>query len=258
MIGLGIIAATMMARPRSIARRLHPDTPVEMIMWVVPAGIVGARLYHIVTDWVPIGDWVKVWNGGLGVPGAIAGGVVGALLFVRRRNISKNRMLDAMIPAVPLAQAIGRIGNWWNQELYGRPTDLPWGLEIDAAHRVPGFEDVETFHPTFLYEGLWNIGLMFFLIWVDRKRVLKPGRLIWLYAGGYAVGRLWIEALRIDNATEVFGVRINLWTMGALLLLSAAILSRSLVRGGNSDKVDVPDDDEYAEDAENASSDEEE
>jgi prolipoprotein diacylglyceryl transferase len=123
-----------------------------------------------------------------------------------------------------LAQAIGRWGNWWNQELYGRPTDLPWGLEIDPEHRIAGFGQFETFHPTFLYESLWNLALFGFLIWIDRRGVLKPGKLVWVYAGIYAIGRLWIEALRIDPATEILGVRINLWSMGAVLAVAAFML----------------------------------
>jgi len=223
-IGLGMIAATFIARPRSKERGMHPDTPIELLMWVVPAGIVGARLYHIVTDQVPIADWVKIWEGGLAIPGAIAGGAIGALFFARQRGLDRARLLDAVVPGLPVAQAIGRLGNWWNQELYGRPTDLPWGLEIDPDHRLAGYADVETYHPTFLYEMIWNLGLFAVLLFIDRKRVLRPGKLIWLYAGGYAIGRLWIELLRIDPATEIAGVRVNIWMMGAVLLFSIAML----------------------------------
>ena len=224
MIGLGIIAATVMARPRLAARRIHPDTAVEILMWIIPAGVVGARLYHVATDGKPLSEWHEIWNGGLGIPGGIAGGVIGALLFIRQRDLPRSDVFDAMVPALPLAQAIGRWGNWWNQELYGRPTDLPWGLEIDADHRLPGYEDVETFHPTFLYESLFNLGLCVALVMIDRRRVLRPGALIWVYVGGYAVGRLGMELLRIDPATEILGVRVNVWMMGALLLVSVFML----------------------------------
>ncbi|MCL4113901.1 UNVERIFIED_CONTAM: hypothetical protein GTU68_024085 [Idotea baltica] len=200
-----------------------------MLVWVIPAGLVGTRIYHIITDWVPISQWHKIWEGGLGIPGGIIAGVAGGVLFTKRRGISTNNVIDAMIPTVPLAQAIGRLGNWWNQELYGRPTDLPWGLEIDADHRRPGFEEFDTFHPTFLYEMIWNLGLVAFLIWFDRKRVLKPGRLIWVYGAGYAIGRLWIESVRIDNATEIAGVRVNIWMMSLVLIVSLAILSKSFI-----------------------------
>ena len=196
MIGLGVIAATLLARSRFAARRIHPDTAVEILMWVIPAGVVGARLYHVITDGRPVGEWIKIWEGGLGIPGAILGGVAGALVFIRRHDLPRTQVFDAVVPALPLAQAIGRWGNWWNQELYGRPTELPWGLEIDEP--LAGYEGFDTFHPTFLYESLWNLGLCGLL--------------------------LWIELLRIDPATEVLGLRVNLWMMGILLLLSLWML----------------------------------
>jgi prolipoprotein diacylglyceryl transferase len=246
MIGLGIIAATMISRPRVVARGMHADTPVEMLMWVVPAGVVGARMYHVITDSVSVSDWHKIWEGGLGIPGGILGGAAGALLFIKRRDMSRPELLDAIVPGVALAQAIGRWGNWWNQELYGRPTDLPWGLEIDAEHRISGFGEFETFHPTFLYESLWSFGLCGFLIWLDQKKVLKPGKLVWVYTGSYAIGRLWIEALRIDPATEIAGVRVNLWTMGLVVAVSAFFLRNGFKRRGSKERTDLSDD--YAED----------
>jgi prolipoprotein diacylglyceryl transferase len=249
MIGLGIIAATIITRPRAAARGLHPDTPVEILIWIIPAGVVGARLYHVLTDWVPISDWAKVWEGGLGIPGGILAGVAGGLLFVRRRNLTRSKVLDALIVGVPLAQAIGRWGNWWNQELYGRATDVAWAVEIDVPQTFDAdgrvlTTGIETYHPTFLYESLWNLALVGFLIWIDRRRILKPGRLIWVYTAGYAIGRLWIEALRIDKATEIFGVRVNLWTMGITLVVSLAILSQSFGGDGTSNR---PHDDDDAE-----------
>ena len=259
MIGLGIIAAALFTRPRAVDRGLHPDTSIEILLWTIPAGIVGARIYHIITDWVPIQNWHKIWEGGLGIPGGILLGTLGGLLFMHRRGLTRSKVLDALIPGVPLAQAIGRWGNWWNQELFGRATDVPWALEIDVTSTdVNGnlVSSVETFHPTFLYESLWNLGLVALLVIVDRRRILKPGRLIWLYVAGYAVGRLWIEALRIDKATEVFGVRVNIWTMGFLLILSLFMLSRS-VRSSADREIEAtavagadggPEDDEHAED----------
>lgn len=230
MIGLGIIAATMISRPRAVARGLHPDTPVEMLMWVIPAGVVGARMYHVLTDGVPIENWIKIWEGGLGIPGGILGGLAGSLLFIKRNELDAAKVFDTIAPGVALAQAIGRWGNWWNQELYGRPTDLPWGLEIDAEHRIVGFGEFETFHPTFLYESLWNLALCAFLIWLDRTKILKPGKLGWVYAGTYAIGRLWIEALRIDPATEIAGIRVNLWTMGIVVAVSSIMLRNGFLR----------------------------
>ena len=252
MIGFGIIAATVLARPRLAKRRIHPDTAIEMLMWVVPAGVVGARLYHVITDAKPLSEWIEIWNGGLGIPGAIAGGAIGALLFIRNRDLPKNLTIDAIVPAIPLAQAIGRWGNWWNQELYGKPTDLPWGLEIDEAHRVAGYADVETFHPTFLYESLWNLGIVAVLLWIDRRGLLKTGKLVWVYTGLYAIGRLWIEAIRIDPATEILGLRVNLWLMGLILLVSAYMLRNARADKNDADAADGTSagaaDDDYADD----------
>ncbi len=231
MIGFGIIAATYLMRSELKRRRIHPDMAVELLVWVVPAGIVGARLYHVLTDQKPIGQWLEVWKGGLGIPGGIALGVVAGLLFVRRHQLPRSKVLDAAAPALPLAQAIGRWGNWWNQELYGGPTDLPWGLEIDKPFE--GYGPDVLFHPTFLYESLWNLALCGLLLWLGRREILKPGKLIWVYTGVYAVGRLWIESLRIDPATELAGVRINIWMMSALLIVSLFML-RNARRSGES------------------------
>ena len=259
MIGFGIIAATMLARPRLAKRSIHPDTAIEMLMWLVPAGVVGARLYHVITDGKPLSEWHEIWNGGLGIPGAIAGGAIGALLFIRNRKLPKNLTIDAIVPAIPLAQAIGRWGNWWNQELYGRPTDLPWGLEIDEAHRVAGYADVETFHPTFLYESLWNLGIVAVLLWIDRRGLLKTGKLVWVYTGLYAIGRLWIEAIRIDPATEILGLRVNLWLMGLILAVSLFMLRNGRADGSDKARADSAADDDYAEDlADSESGDDEE
>jgi len=250
MIGLGVIAATMLFRRRLAQRRIHPDTALEMVMWVVPAGIVGTRLYHVITDGKPLSEWHKIWEGGLGIPGGIAMGALVGVWWTRRRGLPVPRVADAIAPALPLAQAIGRWGNWWNQELFGRPSDLPWALEIDPEiGRIPAqYEGVETFHPTFLYESLWNFALVAFIIWVDRRKFLKPGKLIWVYTGGYALGRLWIESLRIDNATEILGLRVNIWTMSAVLLVSLLLLLRAR-RDGDEDEF-ASDDAELDPDAE--------
>ena len=181
----------------------------------VPAGLVGARLYHVITDWKRFeGDWLEVFNvraGGLGIPGGAALGILGAVWVMRRRGMNVSALFDAMMPTLPLAQAIGRSGNWFNQELFGRPTDLPWGLEIDVAHRSAGYESVTTFHPTFLYEMLWNLALFGVLVVVTNRRMLRPGYVVGAYVVGYSVGRLWIEALRIDPASKILDVRVNIW-----------------------------------------------
>jgi len=227
MISLGVLAAVALTYRRMPGRRFVPDVAGEIAIPGVLGGFVGSRLYHVITDanW---SDWYKVWEGGLGIPGGIIGGTLAVMFVAKRRKYPLPPLFDIVAPSLPLAQAIGRIGNWFNQELFGGPLDTFWGLEIDPAHRPNEYASTETFHPTFLYESLWNIGLTVLMLWVDRKRILKPGRLFFLYMAGYALGRLWIEALRIDPATEIAGLRINLWTMGVVLIVGVL----GLVIGG--------------------------
>jgi Prolipoprotein diacylglyceryl transferase len=162
-----------------------------------------------------------VWEGGLGIPGGLIAGVLTGAYVAHRRGLPVSQLLDVVAPALPVAQAIGRLGNWFNQELFGRPTDLPWGLEIDPAHRPAGYLNVATFHPTFLYEALWNLALAGGLVlWERRHPGGRPGRLFAMYVAGYAVGRAWVEALRIDPATRLFGVRWNIW-MSAIAFFAA-------------------------------------
>ena len=173
----------------------------------------------------------KIWEGGLGIPGGMFLGIVVGLAVAKYRGINLKGVLDATVPGLPLAQAIGRWGNWFNQEVYGGPTDLPWGLEIDGNHRsgIPEeFQDVEafpTFHPTFLYEAIWNVGLVGVLLWVDRKGWLPRGRLISVYMIGYGIGRLWLETVRIDAATELAGLRVNIWMSLALIVGGLVIIA---------------------------------
>ncbi len=228
MIALGVLAAVWLFAKRLAERGFDPDAATGIAMWAVPAGLVGARLYHVITDWRSFeGRWedaFKIWQGGLGIPGGIALGAAVGIWQARRRGIDLPTVVDLAAPSLPLAQAIGRWGNWFNQELYGKPSDLPWALEIDPEHRVAAYRDDTTFHPTFLYESLWNFALVGFLLWLDRRRVLRPGALFAVYTGGYALGRLWIEAIRIDTASQLGGVRVNIWVMSALLSLSLAFL----------------------------------
>jgi prolipoprotein diacylglyceryl transferase len=215
MIALGVLAAVEIARRRIAARGGDPDDISAVAVWAVAAGLIGARIYHVLTDlerfrghWL---DTVKVWEGGLGIPGGLIAGIGVGVLVARRRGVRMSDALDIAAPALPVAQAIGRWGNWWNQELFGRPTSLPWGLEIDPAHRPPGYEDHATYHPAFLYECLWNLALAGFLVWFDRRypRRLRPGSLFAMYVAGYGLGRLWVELLRIDPAQKVAGIRFN-------------------------------------------------
>lgn len=213
-IAFGVLAAVWLAQRRWSAVGGDPDDITKIAMWAVPAGLLGARLYHVLTDWrfdEGFAEPFKIWEGGLGIPGGIAAGVLVGVWIIHREGWNRPLLLDAVVPALPLAQAIGRIGNWFNQELFGGPTDLPWAVEIAPEHRPAEYLDVETFHPTFLYEALWNLGLVVFLIWLDGTRKLRTGALFAVYVVGYLIARLWLETVRIDPATEIAGVRINIW-----------------------------------------------
>lgn len=251
MIALGVLAAVWLAQKRWAAAGHNPEEISAIAMWTVPAGLVGARLYHVVTDWRRFeGQWldvVKIWEGGLGIPGGIAAGIIAGVWYARRTGIDFAALIDAVVPALPLAQAIGRWGNWFNQELFGEPTDLPWGVEIDLEHRSTvadgRFAANETFHPTFLYESLWNLGLVGALLLLDRWGILRKGRLVAGYLVGYGLGRLWIEALRIDDASLLLGVRVNIWMS---LLAIAAGLALGLTGRRHPDSDDEPTADETA------------
>ncbi|MEU8385879.1 prolipoprotein diacylglyceryl transferase, partial [Streptosporangium sp. NPDC048865] len=225
-IVLGVVVAVAIGERRWRARGGVPGTIVDLAVWAVPFGLVGGRLYHVITDWQlyfgpdapnePI-EALFIWNGGLGIWGAVALGGVGVWLGCRGRGISLTAVADTVAPGIAVAQAIGRWGNYFNQELFGSPTDLPWGLEIDPDRpgTVPG-ED--TYHPAFLYESIWDLGLALVLIWLGRKYVLRHGRLFALYVAGYTVGRFWIEGLRVDTAHHILGLRLNQWTSIILFL----------------------------------------
>ena len=215
----GIIVALIIATRRWRARGGTADSMELMVVVGVPFGIVGARLYHVITDYQlyfgpgrqPL-DALKIWQGGLGVWGAIAFGILGGYLVARRRKIAFPAVLDAIAPAILVAQAIGRLGNWFNQELFGRPTTLPWGVEIASDYRPAGYAQFATFHPTFLYEILWNLAAAVLLVWLDRRFRLGHGKVFALYVMLYCAGRFWIEALRIDTVNEIGGFRLNNYT----------------------------------------------
>ncbi len=226
-IAVGVIAAVVIGSRRWVARGGGPDTFSNMALWVVPLGVIGARLYHIATDYQryehDLGRTVQIWKGGLSIWGALGGGVLGFYLYARREKLPLLAMLDCVAPGLAAAQAIGRLGNWFNQELFGKPTDLPWGLEIAARNRPPGYTQYSTFHPTFLYESLWNVGVFVVVLAVEKRRHLKRGQAFFLYGAVYCVGRFWIELLRIDFANKVLGLRVNVWTTLVLFLVSAAL-----------------------------------
>ena len=231
---VGIAAAVWLGERRWVARGGRPGQVSDIALWAVPFGIIGGRVYHVLTDsrsyfgegGNPVAA-LYIWQGGLGIWGAIALGGVGAYIGARRAGLVFPPLADALAPGIVLAQAIGRFGNWFNQELFGRPTDLPWALEIpDATKRPLGYEQFSTFHPTFLYEALWNLAVLALLLWADRRFRMGHGRVFALYVAAYCVGRAWIEMLRIDpvEASDVLGVRLNVWTSVLLLLLAVAYL----------------------------------
>lgn len=249
MIALGVLAAAWLFARRFTERGHSPDLASSVTVWAVVAGLIGSRIYHVVTDWRSFHDndnwgeaW-QIWEGGLGIPGAVIAAAAVMWVFARRKGIPLSDIADSAAPALPLGQAIGRWGNWFNQELYGRPTDLPWGLEIDPEHRRPQYLADETFHPTFLYECIWNLALVGVLLWAGKRFTLKPGRLFGLYVLGYSLGRLWIETIRVDYASQLAGVRVNIWLMLALIAGSVVYL---LWGRGDDAEADEATDDEPA------------
>ena len=228
MIALGVLAAAWLFARRFTQLGYSPELASSITVWAVIAGLIGSRAYHVITDWRRFQDndnwgeaW-QIWEGGLGIPGGVIAGAAVVAVLARRRGVPFSQIADAAAPALPLAQAIGRWGNWFNQELYGRPTDLPWAVEIDPGHRRFQYLDDETFHPTFLYECIWNLALVGVLLWAAKRFTFKPGRLFGLYVLGYSLGRLWIETIRVDFASELAGVRVNIWLM--LVLIAGSVL----------------------------------
>ena len=243
----GIIAALVIGDRRWAARGGERGVIYDVALWAVPFGLIGGRLYHVLTDWktyfgpdgAGLGAALRIWEGGLGIWGAVALGGVGAWIACRRKGIPLPAFGDAVAPGIVLAQAIGRLGNYFNQELYGRETTVPWGMEIFYRRDSSGVVDVHSLdgvstgevaavvHPTFLYELLWNLLVFVLLLWADRKFRLGHGRLFALYVAAYCVGRFWIELMRDDAATEIAGIRINVFTatfvfIGAVVYLLLA------------------------------------
>lgn len=224
MIALGALAAVEIGRRRWAARGGEADDVIEIAKWAIPAGLIGARAYHVLTDWTRYqGRWtdaLKVWEGGLGIPGGLAAGVGVGILVARSQGLSTQGLLDATIPGIPVAQAIGRVGNWFNQEIYGRPSDLPWAVEIDDPSSE--FADFSTFHPTFLYEALLNLVIAGVLIAAGNRKWLKPGATLPLWISLYGAARFVVEGMRTDEATLVAGVRVNHWVSGAAVIIGGA------------------------------------
>ena len=248
----GVFVAVWWSDRRYRARGGRPELVLDVAIVAVPAGIVGARLYHVVTSpddyFGPNGDLARIpqtWQGGLGIWGGIAGGVLAGVLLLRHRGLRVAPVADAVAPTLLVAQAIGRLGNWFNQELYGAPTTLPWGLRIDDAHLPAGstYPPGTLFHPTFLYEALWNLAGAVLLVWIGRRMVARSGvtggRLLWIYLMVYTAGRVWIEMLRIDEAETILGLRLNVWTSIVIFLVGAIGLALTS-RRPLSDAIDRP------------------
>ncbi|MDQ1698813.1 MAG: hypothetical protein QOG34_676 [Frankiaceae bacterium] len=224
---LGILVAVVVGDRRLVARGGPKGGMGEVATWAVPAGLIGARLYHVATNpelyWGKHGQGtvaaLEIWHGGLGIWGGVLGGAFGAWIACRRSGLDFAVVADALAPGLVLAQAIGRWGNYFNQELFGRRTSLPWALEIDKSHSPDGIAG--TFHPTFLYESLWDVAVALLVIWFDRRVHLNRGRAFALYVAAYTFGRFWIESLRIDDAHKFLGLRLNDWV--SVVVFAAAI-----------------------------------
>jgi prolipoprotein diacylglyceryl transferase len=223
-----VAAAIFVTRWRWRRMGGDPDLCYEAAAWGFPAGLIGGRIYFLITtpSQIPPHWWgvFAIWKGGLGIWGGILGGVVGGLYIVRKRLTRGDvlRFMDATAPGLLAAQAIGRIGNYFNQELFGKPTSLPWALKIDPAHRPPGYEQYATFQPTFLYEIIWNLALAGLLIWVGSRRRIKPPGLMALYVAGYSGFRIFEETIRIDYSVHVLGMRLNFWIATLVCLAGLA------------------------------------
>lgn len=258
----GILVAMWMTHRRYVARGGNPDVVWDAAIVIIPAGIIGGRLYHVITDnenyfcadCNPV-DALKVTNGGLGIWGAVALGVFAIWVMFKVKKVPMAPFADAVAPGLILAQAIGRLGNWFNQELYGRPTDVPWALDIfyrvnEAGEYAPVSghstgEVMTSVHPTFLYELVWNVLVCLFLLWAQKAWKLGHGRLFALYVAGYTLGRFFVENMRADEATLVFGLRINV-IVSVVLFVVALIVFFRLPRGQESPEEVNPRGDEGA------------
>ncbi len=242
----GIVFAIWIGERRWQARGGRPGVIIDVSAWMVPFGILGGRIYHVLSSWPTYfgagGDPVEalmIWRGGLGIWGAVALGGVGAWIGARRAGVRLAPLADSIAPGIVAAQAVGRLGNWFNNELYGRATDLPWGLQVHEFDQGAGRAVTDAagqavlkagaYHPTFAYEMLWNLAVCAVLLWADRRWRMGHGRVFALYVLLYTAGRLWIELLRVDEAQIVLGQRLNVWTsvlVGAGALVYLVVSSR--------------------------------
>jgi prolipoprotein diacylglyceryl transferase len=224
---VAIVACIWLTGRRWIAQGGDWDLVMRVAVWGVAFGVIGARAYHDVTSWneVPTPKWkgiFEVWQGGLGIWGGILLGTLAGAIVIRRSNASVRRFLDAAAPGLLLAQGLGRVGNWWNQELFGKPTTLPWGLKIDANHQPAQYFGHSTYHPTFLYELIWDVIGVLVLLWIAKRFRIKAPGLFALYVSWYTFGRFFEELLRIDPSHHFAGLRLNAWVSIVVFVASSA------------------------------------
>jgi prolipoprotein diacylglyceryl transferase len=217
---VGVLAAIFIARKLWERRGGDPSLPGEVAIWAFPAGLIGGRLYHVITSWneLPHEWWgpLAVWKGGLGIWGGIAAGTLVGIWRLRKAGVDVASFMDCGAPGILVAQAIGRIGNYFNQELFGGPTSLPWGIEIDPAHRPAGYERYTTFHPTFLYELLFDLALAAVLAVLARRGTVRSPGVFALYVAGYSGFRIFEELLRVDPSHHILGLRLNFFVAAVL------------------------------------------
>jgi prolipoprotein diacylglyceryl transferase len=235
----GIILALLLTESRLKARGVEAGVALDVSFWAIPFGILGGRFFHVIThpnDYFYQGADLlapfRIWEGGLAIYGALLFGALGAYIGARKSGIKFTSYLDAVAPGILLAQAIGRWGNYFNNELFGLPTDLPWGLEISSSNPAypAGLPDGVLFHPTFLYESIWSLFGVALLLAADKKFNLRWGRMIGLYFIYYSIGRVWVEAIRIDPSEIVLGLRINIWSAIAGIVVGLAVMMISYRR----------------------------
>jgi prolipoprotein diacylglyceryl transferase len=239
LIAIGAFLALQLVVKRYERFGGDPDVAEKATLLALLFGLIGARIGYVIPRYDRFLDdplsALAIWEGGLTFFGGLFGGAAAVIIYTRRKGGSVPAMADAAAPALPLAQAIGRWGNYFNQELYGRPTDLPWALEVEPPFRRPGYQEFATFHPTFLYESLWNLGLVGVLLWLDRRGTLRRGSLMFVYLIGYGVGRAWTEALRIDTFERYLGLSRNNWIALGIIVVGTVGLIWWQRRGGPSD-----------------------
>jgi prolipoprotein diacylglyceryl transferase len=233
-IALGMAIGVTVCSRRWVRLGGSGDEVGRVATWAIPAGIIGARLYHLATDWRSYqgrwGDSLKIWEGGLGIWGGVALGTIVGVAVARRQQLALGPLLHAAAPAIPIAQAIGRWGNWFNVELFGRPSTLPWALEVPERYRPNALKAFATFHPTFLYESLWNLVIAIAIIaggtWIVRR--FRMGASFAFYVAAYTFGRFFIERIRVDSATRVGGIRVN--EIVAPMVFVCALIALLLLR----------------------------